>query len=64
MGKLPARAIEEAQKLPESEQEAVGAWLLEELESRAWDQQLERDAANGKLAKLFEPSRAEHRRRS
>jgi hypothetical protein len=28
MGRLLERAIEEAQKLPDSEQEAVGAWLL------------------------------------
>ena len=39
MGKLLERAIAEAHKLPESEQEAVGAWLLAEIESeRRWDE--------------------------
>jgi hypothetical protein len=38
MGQLLQRAVEEASKLPEAEQEAVGAWLLAELESeRRWD---------------------------
>jgi hypothetical protein len=39
MGKLLERAIEEAHKLTEDEQEAVGAWLLAEIESeRRWDE--------------------------
>jgi len=39
MGKLLQRAIEEAEKLPDSEQEAIGAWLLAEIESeRQWDE--------------------------
>jgi len=38
MGELLQRAVAEASKLPEAEQEAVGAWLLAELESeRRWD---------------------------
>jgi hypothetical protein len=38
MGDLLQRAVAEASKLPEAEQEAVGAWLLAELESeRRWD---------------------------
>jgi len=38
MGRLLTRAIEEAQKLPDDEQEAIGAWLLAEIESeRRWD---------------------------
>jgi hypothetical protein len=38
MGQLLQRAVAEASKLPEAEQEAVGAWLLAELESeRRWD---------------------------
>jgi hypothetical protein len=38
MGELLQRAVAEAAKLPEAEQEAVGAWLLAELESeRRWD---------------------------
>jgi len=39
MGKLLEQAISEASKLPESEQEAIGAWLLAELESeRRWSE--------------------------
>ncbi len=38
MGKLLKKAISEASKLPESEQEAIGAWLLAEMDSeRRWD---------------------------
>ncbi len=38
MGKLLKPTISEASKLPESEQEAIGAWLLAEMESeRRWD---------------------------
>jgi len=39
MGRLLDRAIEEAHKLTEEEQEAIGAWLLAEIESeRRWDE--------------------------
>lgn len=39
MGKLLEKAIEEASRLPENEQEEVGAWLLEELQSeRTWNE--------------------------
>src|SRR5258708_17167370 len=39
MGKLFARAIAEGCKLPEEDQEAVGAWLLAEIDSeRRWDE--------------------------
>jgi hypothetical protein len=39
MGKLLDKAIAEAQRLPEPEQETVGAWLLAELESdRRWEE--------------------------
>jgi len=39
MGKLLERAIEEAHKLSDTEQEAVGAWLLAEIDSeRQWDE--------------------------
>lgn len=39
MGRLLEKAISEASKLSESEQEAIGAWLLEEMESeRRWDE--------------------------
>jgi hypothetical protein len=38
MGKLFERAIEEAHKLSNDEQESIGAWLLAEIESeRRWD---------------------------
>lgn len=39
MGRLLERAIEEAHKLSDAEQEAIGAWLLAEIESeRRWDE--------------------------
>jgi hypothetical protein len=39
MGKLLERAIEEAHSLPDEGQEAIGAWLLAEIESeRRWDE--------------------------
>jgi hypothetical protein len=39
MGKLLEKAIAEVQKLPESDQEAIGAWLLAEIESeQRWDE--------------------------
>jgi hypothetical protein len=38
MTKLLERAVAEAFKLPEAEQDAFGAWILAELESeRRWD---------------------------
>lgn len=37
MGELLEKAISKASKLPQSEQEAIGAWLLAEMESeRRW----------------------------
>ena len=39
MGRLLEKAISEASKLPANEQEAIGAWLLAELESeRRWSE--------------------------
>jgi hypothetical protein len=39
MGRLLQQAVAEASKLPEADQEAVGAWLLAELDSeRRWDE--------------------------
>ena len=38
MGKVLQQALTELTKLPETEQDAVGAWILSELESeRKWD---------------------------
>lgn len=38
MGKVLQKAVSELEKLPESDQEAAGAWILAELESeRQWD---------------------------
>ena len=46
MSKLLERAIEEAHKLPESDQEAIGALLLAEIESeRRWDELFARPSA-------------------
>jgi len=39
MGRLLEKAILEASKLPDSEQETIGAWLLEQIETeRPWDE--------------------------
>ena len=43
MEKLLEKAVSEASKLPESEQEAIGAWLLAEIESeRRWSELFEK----------------------
>lgn len=61
MGKLLERAIEEAYKLPESDQEAVGAWLLAEIESeRRWDELFSRPPSDT-LKRMAEEALAEHR---
>lgn len=62
MGKLLERAIEEAHKLPESDQEAVGAWLLAEIESeRRWDELFSRPPSET-LRRMAEEALEEHRR--
>lgn len=62
MGKLLERAIEEAHKLPENEQEAVGAWLLAEIESeRRWDELFSRPPS-GALKRMAEEALEEHHR--
>ena len=61
MGKLLDRAIEEAHKLPESEQEAVGAWLLAEIESeRRWDELFSQPPSDA-LKRMAEQALEEHR---
>jgi len=45
MAKLLQQAVIEVSKLPEAEQDAVGAWILAELESeRRWDDLLARSS--------------------
>jgi hypothetical protein len=62
MGRLLERAIDEAHKLPDSEQEAVGAWLLAEIESeRRWDELLSRPPSDA-LKRMAEEALEEHRR--
>lgn len=60
MTRLLKQAFEEASRLEEAEQDAVGQWLLDELASdRRWD-----DAFQGSgdaLAKLADEARREHR---
>ena len=62
MGRLLAQAIEEAQKLPDDEQEAIGAWLLAEIESeRRWDELFSRppsEALEKMAAEALEDFRA------
>jgi hypothetical protein len=60
MGKLLEMAIAATAKLPEQEQEAVGAWILAELESeRRWDELFAK--SQDVLAKLAEEARQEYR---
>ncbi len=61
MGKLLERAIEEAHKLPEREQEAVGAWLLAEIESeRRWDELFLRPPSEA-LKRMADEALEDHR---
>ena len=60
MGKLLEMAIAETSKLPEQEQEAVGALILAELESeRHWDELFSK--SQDLLSRLAEDARQEHR---
>jgi len=61
MGKLLERAIREAQTLSESDQEAIGAWLLAEIESeRRWDELFSRPPSET-LERMAEEALADHR---
>jgi hypothetical protein len=51
---------EEIKKLSPEELAQLRDWFLE-LDAEHWDKQLDRDAASGKLEKLFEKSLADHR---
>ena len=60
MTHLLKKAFEEASRLEEAEQDAVGQWLLSELATdRRWDRAFE--ASPDALAKLAEEARGEHR---
>jgi hypothetical protein len=60
MGKLLDKAIAEASKLPEQEQEAFAAWILSELESeRRWETLFAR--SQDVLARMAEEARQEYR---
>ena len=50
---------EEIEKLSLTELAELQEWLAER-EADAWDRGIERDAASGKLDKLFEKSLADH----
>ncbi|MBI4494628.1 MAG: hypothetical protein HY690_17765 [Chloroflexi bacterium] len=60
MSKLLTKAFAEASKLPESEQEALAAWILEELAAdRRWQEAL---TDSGEfLAQLADEAVSEHR---
>jgi hypothetical protein len=61
MTKVLEKAFNEASKLSESEQDALGEWLLSEIESeREWDRAFDR--SQDLLARLAEEALAEHRR--
>lgn len=60
MSNLMSKAIEEINKLPEREQEALAAWILEELASeRKWTQ-LYADSED-LLAQMADEALTEHR---
>lgn len=60
MGRLLEKAISEASKLPESEQEAIGAWLLEEIESeRRWAELFRKSSVV--LERMAEEALKEHK---
>jgi len=60
MTTLLEKAMAEASKLPEPEQEAFAAWILSELESeRRWDDLFAR--SQDLLAKMAEEARREYR---
>jgi hypothetical protein len=60
MGRLLEKAIAEAQRLPEDEQEAVGAWLLAEMEAdRRWEELFSRPAPA--IEQLADAALADHR---
>jgi hypothetical protein len=60
MGKLLERAIEEAHKLSESDQEAIGAWLLAEIESeRRWDELFSQPPSEA-LKRMADEALADH----
>jgi len=50
---------EEIEKLSSAELVELREWILER-EAEVWDREIERDAASGKLDKLFEKSVADH----
>ncbi len=61
MTKVLEQAFDAASKLSESEQNALGEWLLAEIESeREWDQAFAR--SQNLLARLAKEAQAEHRR--
>jgi len=61
MTKVLETAFDEASKLSESEQNALGEWLLAEIHSeREWDQAFAR--SQDLLSRLARDARAEHRR--
>ena len=59
MGKLLEKAIIAASKLPESEQEEIGAWLLEEMGSeRRWSDLFSR--SGGAVERMADRALEEH----
>ena len=51
---------QEIERLSPEELVELRLWL-DEREAEAWDREIERDAASGKLDKLFEKSMTDHR---
>jgi hypothetical protein len=55
------QALDEVRKLPDAEQDEIAQWLIQELKDRAWETQIERDVAAGKLDGIAEQVLADHR---
>jgi hypothetical protein len=50
----------EIEKLPPEELAQIRDWILER-DWNAWDRQIEKDSANGRLDKLFKKSLEDHK---
>lgn len=53
--------IEKLGQLPPEQAEGLAAQVLQEWESLLWDMRIEADAKAGKLDKMIEEAKAEHR---
>ena len=55
------RLTKRLQEMPDGDREEMAEALLEEMDSRAWDQEIEGDARNGILDKKIAEAKQDHR---